>query len=84
LTGGQRWTIAGLLLLQIPWGLLFFPLAAIFAITGIFVPIAIVLMGIGMLPFATAMKCRDRWQGVGAPEAPTVDRQPAVGGHDPG
>jgi hypothetical protein len=65
LTGGQKWTIAGLLFLQIPSSLIFFPLAAIFAITGIFVPIAVVLMGIGSLPISFAMKCKDRWQGGG-------------------
>jgi hypothetical protein len=58
--------IAGLLVLEIPWGLFFFPLAAIFAITGIFVPIAMVLIGIGTLPFAYAMRCRDRWRQSGA------------------
>ena len=57
--------IAGLMALQIPSSLIFFPLAAIFAITGIFVPIALALMGIGTLPVSYAMKSRDRWQGVG-------------------
>ena len=60
--------IAGLLALQIPSSLLFYPLAAIFAITGIFVPIAIVLVGIGTLPFSMAMKCKNRWQGGGVPQ----------------
>jgi hypothetical protein len=63
LTGGQRWKIAGLLLLQIPSSLIFYPLAAVFAITGIFVPIAMILMGVGTLPFSCAMRCRDNWQG---------------------
>jgi hypothetical protein len=63
LTGGQKWKIAGLLVLQIPSSLIFYPLAAIFAITGIFVPIALVLMGIGSLPVSWAMSCRDRWLG---------------------
>jgi hypothetical protein len=63
LTGGQKWKIAGLLVLQVPSSLIFYPLAAIFAITGIFVPIALVLMGIGSMPLSFAMNCRDRWQG---------------------
>jgi hypothetical protein len=63
LTGGQKWKITGLLVLQVPSSLIFYPLAAIFAITGIFVPIALVLMGIGSMPLSFAMKCRDRWQG---------------------
>jgi hypothetical protein len=69
LTGGQRWKIAGLLVLQIPSSLIFYPLAAVFAITGIFVPIALVLMGIGSLPVSWAMNCRDRWRGIEAARA---------------
>jgi len=67
--------IAGLLFLQIPSSLIFYPLAAIFAITGIFVPIAIVLMGIGTLPFSFAMTCKGRWQGGAVPEGPTTAGQ---------
>ena len=55
--------IAGLLFLQIPSSLIFYPLAAVFAITGIFVPIALVLMGIGTLPYSFAMRCKNGWQG---------------------
>jgi len=74
LTGGQKWMIAGLLFLQIPWGLFFYPLAAIFAITGIFVPIAIILIGIGTLPFSFAMKCKHSWEGSPVLEGATVAR----------
>jgi hypothetical protein len=67
--------IAGLLFLQIPSSLIFYPLAAVFAITGIFVPIAMILMGIGRLPFSFAMKCRDSWQrGGGVPQEPAIAR----------
>jgi hypothetical protein len=66
--------MAGLLILQIPWGLFFLPLAAIFAITGIFVPIAIVLIGIGTLPFTFAMKCKHSWETNAVSEAPTIAR----------
>jgi len=69
LTGGQKWIIVGLLVLQVPSSLIFYPLAAVFAITGIFVPVAMVLLGIGTLPFSCAMRCRDRWQGLRQPEA---------------
>ena len=62
LTGGQKWVIAGLFVLQVPFGLIFLPLAAVFAITGIFVPIAMVLVGIGTLPYSFAMRCKDTWQ----------------------
>jgi hypothetical protein len=64
--------VAGLLVLQIPFALFFYPLAAIFAITGLFVPIAIVLMGVGTLPYMIAMKCKDRWKGNGAPPGPVL------------
>jgi hypothetical protein len=67
--------IAGLFFLQIPSSLIFYPLAAIFAITGIFVPIAMVLMGIGSLPVSFAMKCKARWQGGGIPEGSTITGQ---------
>jgi hypothetical protein len=75
LTGGQKWKITGLLLLQIPFSLIFYPLAAVFAITGIFVPIALVLMGIGSMPISLAMKCRDRWQGIDVPTRLTMASQ---------
>ncbi len=67
--------IAGLLFLQIPSSLVFYPLAAIFAITGIFIPIAMVLVGIGTLPLSFAMKCKDRWQGDGVLEVPIIAGQ---------
>jgi apolipoprotein N-acyltransferase len=76
--------ITGLLFLQIPSSLIFYPLAAIFAITGVLVPIAMALMGIGTLPFSFAMKFKDRWQGGGVPEGPTISRQSAAAGDDPG
>jgi hypothetical protein len=75
LTGGQKLLIAGLLVLQIPSSLLFYPLAAIFAITGIFVPIAIVLMGIGSLPISLAMRYKHRWQDGGALQNPATAGQ---------
>jgi hypothetical protein len=76
--------IAGLLVLQIPSSLIFYPLAAIFAITGIFVPIAMVLIGIGTLPFSWAMRCKARWQAAGVPGEPAVTRHQGVAGHHRG
>ena len=67
--------IAGLLILQIPSSLIFYPLAAIFAITGIFVPIAMVLIGVGTVPFTFAMRCRDRWRGDEVQAGPTDQRR---------
>ena len=62
LTFGQRSAVAGLLVLQVPSGLIFYSLAAVFAITGIFVPVSMALMTVGTMPFSFAMKCRDRWR----------------------
>jgi len=67
LTAGRTCVLAGLYVLQVPWGLVFFPLAAIFAITGIFVPVAIVLIGVGTLPFSAAVRLRARWRVAGPP-----------------
>jgi hypothetical protein len=83
LTGGQKWIVGGLLFLQIPSSLIFYPLAAVFAITGIFVPIAMVLMGIGTLPFSFAMKLRDGWRRGGVPEEPATARQSVAAGTQP-
>jgi len=70
LTGGQKWVIAGLFVLQVPFGLIFLPLAAVFAITGIFVPVAMVLVGIGTVPVSWALRLRDGWRiGDAAPVA---------------
>jgi hypothetical protein len=78
MTGGQKWLVAGLLVLQVPWALIFFPLAALFAITGIFVPIAMILVGIGTLPFTIAMNAKSRWLGRTTPEEPAGSLQPGV------
>lgn len=64
--------IVALVILQVPFSLFFYPLAAIFAITGIFVPVAMVLMGIGSLPFSLAMRYRDRWRALGVSGAPAA------------
>jgi hypothetical protein len=62
LTGRQRVAIAVLLLLQIPTSLIFYPLAAIISLTGIGVPLSMVLLGIGTMPFSTAMKLKVAWR----------------------
>lgn len=77
LTGGQKWLIAALLVLQIPSSLLFYPLAALFALTGVGVPLSLILTGIGTMPYSTAMKCKTAWQhgsrpGVGVGPEPRV------------
>jgi hypothetical protein len=62
LTGGQKCLIASLIVLQVPFSLLFYPLAALFALTGIGVPISMLFMGIGSMPFTSAMKRKTAWQ----------------------
>jgi hypothetical protein len=80
LTGGQKTIVAGLLILEIPFALFFYPVAAIFAITGVFVPIAIVLMGVGTLPFSFAMKFKGRWQNDGGGDPMGNGSQSALAG----
>jgi hypothetical protein len=67
LTGRQKWAIAGLLFLQVPSSIVFYPLAALFALTGIGVPLSVVLTGIGTMPFSSAMKLKGTWQSGGGP-----------------
>lgn len=62
LTGKQKLVIAGLLALQLPASLIFFPLAAVIALTGIGVPVSFVLVSIGSMPASMAMKRKAAWQ----------------------
>ncbi len=62
LTAGQKWVIVGLILLQVPASLIFYPLAALFSLTGIGIPLSIVLLGVGTMPYSQAMKRKLAWQ----------------------
>jgi hypothetical protein len=62
LTGRQKLMVGALLFLQVPSSLIFYPVAALFSITGVGVPVSLVLMGIGTLPYSSAMKCKTAWQ----------------------
>jgi hypothetical protein len=62
LTGWQKLSIAGLMALQVPSSLIFYPLAALFALTGIGIPLSIIFMGVGTLPFTVATKHKLAWQ----------------------
>jgi hypothetical protein len=62
LTGRQKLLVGALLLLQVPSSLIFYPVAALFSITGVGVPVSLVLMGVGTLPYSSAMKCKTAWQ----------------------
>jgi hypothetical protein len=81
LTSGQKWLIAVLILLQIPSSVIFYPLAALFALTGIGVPLSLIFMGIGTMPLSSAMKRKAAWQSAGISEL--GDRQQTmVTAHD--
>lgn len=68
LTGRQKWLIAGLFLLQVPSSAIFYPLAAVFSLTGIGIPLSMILLGIGTMPFSLAMKRKVAWQSGGGSE----------------
>ena len=78
LTGRQKWLIAGLILLQVPSSAVFYPLAAVLSLTGIGVPLSIVLVGIGTMPYSSAMKRKVAWQSGWVPER-GGDRREAIG-----
>lgn len=70
LTGRQKWVIAGLLLLQVPAAAIFYPLAAVISLTGIGVPLSVILLGIGTMPYSSAMKRKVAWQSGGECRSP--------------
>ena len=62
LTGKQKLVIAGLLALQLLASVIFYPLAAVIALTGIGVPVSLVLVSIGSMPASMAMNRKATWQ----------------------
>jgi hypothetical protein len=78
LTGAQKLRIAGLMVLQVLTSIVFYPIAALFALTGIGVPVAMVFMGIGTAPYSFAMRLKGAWQSVGRPEAEHHQRTDVV------
>ena len=65
LTGRQKWAIAGLICLQVPSSVIFYPLAALFSLTGIGIPLSLIFLGIGTMPYSLAMKRKVAWQSGG-------------------
>jgi hypothetical protein len=57
----KRALIAGLLCLEIPFGVVFFPLAAVLVLTGILAPLGMASFAIGTMPLSLAMKQRAAW-----------------------
>ncbi len=68
LTGRQKWVIAGLIFLQVPSSAVFFPLAALFSLTGIGIPLSIIFLGVGTMPYSSAMRRKAAWQSGAAGE----------------
>jgi len=62
LTGKQKWLIAGLLCLQIPSSVIFYPVATVIVLTGVGAPLSIILLRIGTMPYSLAMKRKAAWQ----------------------
>jgi len=58
----KKMLIAGLLCLEIPFGLVFFPLAAVLVLTGVLAPLGIMSFAIATRPFSWAMKSRTAWR----------------------
>jgi hypothetical protein len=58
----EKLMIAGLLCLQIPFGVVFFPMAAVFVLTGILAPLGMATFAIATMPFSLAIRRRDAWR----------------------
>lgn len=58
----QKTLFAGLLFLEIPFGIVLFPFAAVCVLTGILAPLGILAFRVATMPFSWAMKCRIKWQ----------------------
>ncbi len=54
--------IAGLLCLEVPFGIVFFPMAAVFVLTGILAPLGMASFSLATMPFSLAMKRRATWR----------------------
>lgn len=62
LSGKDKWLIGALLCLQIPFTVVFFPMAAVFVLTGILAPLGMMSFAVGTMPFSLAMKRKNAWQ----------------------
>lgn len=61
----EKTVIFGLLCLEIPFGVILFPLAAVLVLTGILAPLGILSFRVATMPLSWAMKCRTAWQSDG-------------------
>jgi hypothetical protein len=58
MSGKEKWLFAGLLILQVPMGIVFIPLAAVLILPGFLAPFGLLCFAIGTKPFSIAMKIR--------------------------
>jgi hypothetical protein len=61
----RKLVIAGLLCLEIPFGIVFFPMAAVLVLTGILAPLAIMVFKVATMPLTLSMKYKSAWQSEG-------------------
>lgn len=61
----EKLLIGGLLCLEIPFGIVFFPMAAVFVLTGILAPLGMATFALATMPFSLAMKRRSSWRSRG-------------------
>ena len=80
LTGSQKWLIAGLICLQVPFGAFFYPLATIIVLTGVGAPLSMILLRIGSLPYSVAMKRKAAWQSNEEPKMESGQRPALIAG----
>jgi hypothetical protein len=57
----EKLLVAGLLCLEIPFGVVFFPMAAVFVLTGILAPLGMASFALATMPITLAMKRKDGW-----------------------
>ena len=58
----RRLALGGLLCLEIPFGIVFFPMAAVLVLTGILAPLAIMVFKVATMPLTVWMNCKVAWQ----------------------
>jgi hypothetical protein len=75
LTWDKKVLIAGLLCLEIPFGIVFFPLAAVLVLTGILAPLGMMSFAVATMPLSLAMRYRTAWQSGGTVTTPKKEPQ---------
>lgn len=61
----EKLMIGGLLCLEVPFGIVFFPMAAVFVLTGILAPLGMATFALATMPLSLAMKRRSTWNSHG-------------------